>query len=293
MKIRFGFTAGPETPPEALGSLVDDLERLGFDSLWIPEVLMQPTMDPLVALSYAAGRTQRLKLGTHLILPGRHPVTLARQLAHLDRVSNGRLLLVGVIGLPGEADTGAQGVARKERAAAIEEMVPLLRRLWRGEPVDHEGPRHRLTGVTVTPTPRQEPLEMWLGGKAKGALERCGRLGDGWMPGLMLPAEAAALRPQIEASATAAGRQMDPEHFGANLFYASGPLPPAVLEFFKSQRDGDPAEIVPVGFDALRARVREWTDAGFSKFLLRPLVAPDDMQGELERLAAEMLPLTT
>ncbi len=293
MKIRFGYTAGPETAPEALGPLVDDLERLGFDSLWIPEVLLQSTIDPLVALSYAAGRTRKLKLGTHLILPGRHPVTLARQLAHLDRVSDGRLLLVGVLGLPGEADAGAQGVSRKERASAIEEMVPLLRRLWSGEAVDHQGPRYPLAGVTVTPKPRQEPLELWLGGKAKGALERCGRLGDGWMPGLMLPAEAARLRSQIEASAKAAGRQIDPEHFGANLFYASGPLPPEVTEFFRSQRGADPADIVPVGFDALRARVDEWIDAGFSKFLLRPLVAPADMTEELGRLAEEMLPLTT
>ncbi|MDG2305037.1 MAG: LLM class flavin-dependent oxidoreductase [Candidatus Binatia bacterium] len=293
MKIRFGFTIGPETTPEVLGPLVDDLERHGFDSLWVPEVLLQPTLDPMVALAFAAGRTEKLKLGTHLIIPGRHPVTLARQLAHLDRLSGGRLLLVGVIGLPNEADAGAQGVGRKERAATMEEMVPLLRMLWRGEAVDHEGPRYPLSDVTIKPTPTQQPLEVWLGGKAKGALERCGRLGDGWMPGLMLPAEAAALRPQIEASAKAAGREMDPEHFGANLFYASGPMPPQVAEFFKAQRAGDPADIVPVGFDALRDRVREWTDAGFSKFLLRPLVPPDDMHVELDRLAAEMLPLTT
>lgn len=293
MKIRFGFTAGNETTPESLGTLVDDLERLGFDSLWIAEILLQPTLDPLVALSFAAGRTQKLKLGSHLILPGRHPVTLARQLAHLDRVSDGRLLLVGVIGLPNEADAGAQGVERKQRTSVLEEMVPLLRRLWTGEPVDHEGAHFRLTNVTVAPPPRQEPLELWLGGKAKGALSRCGRLGDGWMPGLMLPAEAAALRPRIEEAAAEAGRTMDPEHYGANLFYASGPVPPEVAAFFSSQRGGDPADIVPVGFDALRARIDEWTDAGFSKFLLRPLVPPENMSTELERLADEILPLTT
>lgn len=293
MKIRFGFTAGPETAPEVLGPLVDDLERLGFDSLWIPEVLLQPTLDPLVALSFAAARTTRLKLGTHLILPGRHPVTLARQLAHLDRVSGGRLLLVGVLGLPAEADAGAQGIGRKERAAAMEEMVPLLRRLWSGEPVDHEGPLFTLRGAQVTPRPHQEPLEMWLGGQAKRALARCGRLGDGWMPGLMLPGEAAALRPRIEEAAAAAGREIDPEHFGANLFYASGPLPKAVIDFFESQRGAGGAEIIPVGLDALHARVDEWLEAGFSKFLLRPMVPPAQWTPELEWLAAEILPRST
>lgn len=293
MKIRFGFTVGNETTPESLGTLVDDLERLGFDSLWIAEVLLQPTLDPLVALSFAAGRSKKLKLGSHLILPGRHPVTLARQLAHLDGVSNGRLLLVGVIGLPNEADAGAQGVDRKQRSSILEEMVPLLRRLWTGASVDHEGRHFRLENVTIGPTPCQQPLELWLGGKVKSALVRCGRLGDGWMPGLMLPAEAAALRPQIEAAAAEAGRRMDPEHYGANLFYARGPVPPQVAAFFSSQRGGDPADIIPVGFDALRARIDEWTEVGFSKFLLRPLVPPDDMHRELEQLADEILPRTT
>ena len=293
MKIRFGFTAGPETAPASFGSLVDDLERLGFDSLWIAEVLLQPTLDPLVALSFAAARTKRLKLGTHLILPGRHPVTLARQLAHLDQLSEGRLLLVGVIGLPGEADAGAQGIERKARTAALEEMLPLLRALWRGEPVSHDGARFSLQDVMVTPTPRQRPLEMWLGGKVRSALRRCGRLGDGWMPGLMLPAEAAALRPQIEQAAAEVGREIDPEHFGANLFYSRGPLAPEVADFFRSQRGGDPADLVPVGLDGLRARIDEWIQAGFSKFLLRPLVPPSDMRAELERLADDVLPLST
>lgn len=293
MKIRFGFTAGPETSPEALAALVDGLERLGFDSLWIPEVLLQPTLDPLVALAFAAGRTSKLKLGTHLILPGRHPVTLARQLAHLDRVSGGRLLLVGVLGLPAEADAGAQGIDRRERAAAVEEMVPLLRALWTGEEIDHEGSLFRLRKVRVTPRPTQDPLELWLGGKAKGALDRCGRLGDGWMPGLMLPAEAAALRPRIEEAAGAAGRAIDPEHFGANLFYASGELPEEARRFFESQRGPGGADIVPVGIDALQARIDQWLEAGFSKFLLRPLVPPADPAAELEWLATTVLPRTT
>ena len=88
-------------------------------------------------------------------------------------------------------------------------------------------------------------------------------------------------------------RGIDPEHFGANLFYASGPLPPEVVQLFKTQRAGDPADMVPIGYDAVRARAREWIDAGFSKFLLRPLVPPDDMGAELSRLADEILPLTT
>ena len=294
MKVRFGYTIGPEVGPEDYGSLIDDLERLGFDSVWVPESLQQATLDPIVALTHAAARTERLKLGTHLILPGRHPVTLARQLAQLDRLSKGRLLLVGVLGLPEEADSGAQGIERSRRGAAVDELVPLLRRLWAGETVDHDGPMFPLHAVSITPTPQQQPLELWLAGQVPGALRRCGRLGDGWMPGLVLPEEAAALRVTIEEAAAAAGRTMDPEHYGANLFYAPDGLPELVRDRLAARRpNGVVDALVPTDPEALRRRVGEWLDAGFSKFLVRPMTPPVDPTAALEDLAAELLPLTT
>ncbi len=294
MKVRFGFTIGPEVGPAALTTIVDDLERLRFDSIWIPEAILQPTFDPLVALAFAAGRTERLGLGTHLIIPGRHPVQLARQLAHLDQVSNGRLLLLGVLGLPDEADAGVQGVERRRRGAAMEEAVPLLRRLWAGETVTHDGEFHQFTDAAIAPIPVQEPLELWLAGQVPSALDRCARLGDGWMPGLVDPATAVEMREQLEVAAQAAGRSMDPEHYGINLFYASEPIPPAIAEQMSARRGGrDIAGVTPIGWDALRERANEWVEAGFSKFLLRPLVPPHDWNAELEALAEEILPLTT
>jgi probable F420-dependent oxidoreductase len=293
VKVRFGFTVGPEVSAEQFPGIIDDLERLSFDSVWIPEVLLQSTLDPIVALTFAAARTTRLKLGSHLIIPGKNPVLLARQLAQLDRFSNGRLLIVGVLGLPDEAEAGAQMLGRSERSAALAEVVPLLRRLWSGDTVDHDGARHQLSGVRVTPTPMQEPLEIWLAGQVPAALKRCGEMGDGWMPGLVLPTEAAELRIQIERAAADAGRSVDPEHYGVNLFYSSGPLPAAVADRLSSRRSsGAVDELVPVGMDALRARVDEWLAAGFSKFLVRPVVPPTDWTDELEMLASEILPLT-
>lgn len=292
MKVRFGFTIGPEVDASSFGPIVDDLERLGFDSLWVPEVLLQPTLDPVVALGVAAGRTAKLKLGTHLILPGRHPVHLARQLAHLDHLSDGRLLLLGVLGIPEEADAGVQGVARARRGAAVDEMVPLLRRLWAGETVDHDGEFWSFRGATVRPQPVQEPLEMWLAGQVPGALRRCARLGDGWMPGLVTPAHAGELREILEAEAASLGRTMDPEHYGANLFYSRRPLRPETVAQLDARRGPDMAPMVPIGAEGLRERVDEWLAHGFSKFLVRPVETPDDWGDELAFLADEILPLT-
>src|SRR5256885_11498446 len=100
MKIRFGFTCRGQgdVTLDAFPQLVDDLERLGFDSLWLPEHMLNGPFDPLVGLAHAAARTMRLKLGAYLIVPGRNPVRLARELANLDRLIGGPVLAVYVSG---------------------------------------------------------------------------------------------------------------------------------------------------------------------------------------------------
>lgn len=292
MKVRFGFSCRGQTDLalDDFPQLVDDLERLGFDSIWLPESMLTGAFDPLIGLTYAAARTERLKLGAYLALPGRNPVRLARELANLDRLSRGRLLLIMVLGQPTKPEVMAQDIDKAERGARLDEVLPLLRRLWRGDIVNHDGPRYQLREARVFPTPVQEPLEMWLGGQLPGALRRAGRLGDGWIPGLITPAEAAAKRQLIEAAAAEAGRSMSPEHFGVNLTYSRGPLASAAAEQLRRRRpDLDPHHVIPQSRSALHARVDEWLEAGFSKFLLRPAVPPTNWTAELEMLADDIL----
>jgi probable F420-dependent oxidoreductase len=217
-------------------------------------------------------------------------VRLARELANLDRLSGGRLLLIMVLGQPDEPEMLAQHVTKAERGALLEEVLPLLRRLWSGDVVHHHGPRYQLRDARLSPTPVQAPLEMWLGGQLPGALRRAGRLGDGWIPGLLTPTEAAEKRGRVEAAAAAAGRTIDPEHFGVNLTYSRGPLPEAaVVQLRRRRPDLDPADLVPQSRTALHERVDEWLAVGFSKFLLRPAAPPTDWTAELETLAADIL----
>jgi probable F420-dependent oxidoreductase len=200
------------------------------------------------------------------------------------------LLLIMVLGQPDAAEMLAQNVSKAERGALLEEVLPLLRRLWSGDVVNHDGPRYQLHNARLSPTPVQEPLEMWLGGQAPEALRRAGRLGDGWIPGLITPTEAAEKRRRLEAAAAEAGRSIDPEHFGVNLTYSRGPLPVPVAEQLHRRRpDLDPMDFVPQSRAALHARVDEWLAVGFSKFLLRPVMPPTDWTAELETLAADIL----
>jgi probable F420-dependent oxidoreductase len=295
MKVRIGVGMGAlDGDPGTLGRLVDDLDELGFDSLWLPEVLTAPTLDPLAALAYAAAHNPRLKLGTTMLLPGRNVVRVAKQLATLDRLSAGRLLVTFVPGLAQAPESGAVGVAGPQKGPWMEEAFPLLRRLWAGEPVDHEGAVGTLSGVTLSPLPVQEPLEFWTGGMVPAALERCGRFADGWLPSACTPAEAAAGRVVIDEAAARVGRAISPEHFGVSLAYAPGPLDPALLAALGRARKGvDPATVVPAGPDALRGFLEAFLEVGFSKFVVRPLARPGSWRTELEALAAAVGDLQT
>ena len=140
MKIRIGVGAsGAASTPEALAELVAAVEALGFDSLWLSEVLTGPVLDPMVGLAWAAASHPRLKLGTTMLLPGRNVLRLAKQLASLDVLCRGRLLVTMVPGLTYAPERDAIGVDPKRRGAVIDEALPLLRRLWAGETVSHDG----------------------------------------------------------------------------------------------------------------------------------------------------------
>ena len=146
--------------------------------------------------------------------------------------------------------------------------------------------------MKINPVPVQQPLEMWLGGNVPSALERCGRLSDGWLPSLCTPEEAAAGRVVIEEAAAKAGRTISPEHFGMSIGYASAALDPATARAMAARRPRS-VELTPVGYPALRALLERFIAVGFSKFVLRPIAPPASWRAELETLAAAVGDLQT
>lgn len=297
MKVRIGVSTGlDETEPEHLGLLVDDLQQLGFDSLWVPEILTAPVSDPLTVLAWTAARVDRLKLGTTMVLPGRNPVRLAKQLAGLDRLSGGRLLVTFVAGLPRPAELQALGVDAPARLAQIEELLPLVRRLWSEDAVNHEGPCWQLRDVTVQPRPRQQPLEVWLGGTARASLRRVGELSDGWLPSGCTPEQAAEGRQLVEQTAAEAHRSISPEHFGVSIGYFTDGLPPGFRGTTPGARRPLPPGAVPGTLVELRRLIERFVEAGMSKFVVRPLHplgSAADRALHRRRLAEAVLPLQT
>lgn len=291
LKVRFTVAPvdqGPDIRPFAVAC-----EDLGFDTIWLSDVPLAPGGDPLVSLASAASVTSKLKLGTNLVPLGRNPMILARQLAQLDQLTDGRLLLTLVPGVAQPGEREALGYPTGDRGVVMEEMVDLLRRWWSGETVTHHSDLFDFTEIRVGTAPVQDPLEIWFGGTGPRALERAGRLGDGWLTASLRPDEAAAGRRTIEESAAAAGRVVDPEHFGISMPFAREHIPDATLEAMKRRRpDRSLDGIIPVGAAELEDTVRAHVDGGLSKFVVRQ-VDPTDLRDDLEWLAGVILPLQT
>lgn len=296
MKVHVGVGVGALSlrDHQDFAQLVDDVDELGFDSVWMPEILTLPTVDPLVALAFAAAHNPRLKLGTTLLLPGRNPVRLAKELATLDVLSAGRLLTTFVPGIPRLPESDAAGVDPADRGRLMDEMLPLLGRLWSGEVVSHHGEAADFDDVCLSPLPVQQPLECWTGGTAPAALRRCGRFADGWLPSACTPDEAAEGKEVIDEAADEVGRAISPEHFGVSIGYSHHPLSAkAVQSMLRSRRGVDPASVVPVGIDGLRDLLERFLDVGFSKFVVRPIDTPHSWRAELELLADGVADLQT
>lgn len=286
MKIRIGFglgTSGVSSNHGRFSQLVDSLEGEGFDSLWMSERITGDCPDPLVAMSFAVARTKKLKVGMSvMVLPGRNPVVLAKSLASLDQMSDGRLLPAFGLGAPNSAEHQAFGVERGARSSWFNEALPLMRRLWTETGVHHQGERFSLSDVTVRPQPIQQPLEVWLGGQAPSELRRIGRLADGWLASFVTPETAAAGCAAIDAEAGAHGRVIERDHFGALIVYRrSGELPEHLTRRLKARYpDLDLNAVMPV-VDDLPDLIQGFVEVGLTKFVLVPAAEPASWSEEL------------
>ncbi|MBL7494811.1 TIGR03854 family LLM class F420-dependent oxidoreductase [Frankia sp. CNm7] len=293
MKVRIGVGfAG--VPGEALSGLVKKVAQLDIDSLWFSEQVSMATVDPMVGMSWALARTNRLKVGTGVaVLPGRNPALFAKQLASLASLAPGRVLPVVGLGPARAAERSAFPVPPGRRGAVFDEALTVVRRLLSEESVTHDGEFFQLDAIGIGERPAR-PLDLWLGGATPVALRRIGRLGDGWLASLVTPAEAAAGIDAINTAAAEAGRAVDQEHFGLSLRVAFKEPPAAQLAAIQARRpDADPGVFVPVGWDAARAVIADFVAAGVSKFVIYPAVPPEGLPAFLDAFVPELTPLQT
>ncbi|WP_035858084.1 TIGR03854 family LLM class F420-dependent oxidoreductase [Cryptosporangium arvum] len=293
MKIRIGVGTG-SLPAGALERLVSRLEELDVDSLWLSEQLSARSVDPMAGLAWALARTERLKVGTGVVvLPGRNPVLFAKELATLALLAPRRVLPAVGLGPARASERGAFPVPPGRRGAVFDEALTVVRRLLSEPTVSFHGDHFSFDDIGIGEWPERRP-DIWLGGAVPAALERVGRFGDGWLASRQTPAETAAGIVSINAAAERAGREIEPDHFGLSLPVAFGSLPDGTAAALRARRpDVDPAELVPVGWPAIAATIERYVEAGVTKFVLYPVITPEEWDTFLDAFAEHAKPLET
>jgi alkanesulfonate monooxygenase SsuD/methylene tetrahydromethanopterin reductase-like flavin-dependent oxidoreductase (luciferase family) len=192
-------------------------ERHGLDSVWVLDRLVYESLAPLPLLAAVAAVTERVKIGTSILLANLwNPMLLAKEVATIQRMSEGRFILGMAVGAR-EADFQAVGVPMKGRGRRFEETVALLRRATSGQPVDHQGQAFQVrVGPVALPGTPATPL--WLGGFAEAAVRRAVRLGDGFIVGGRGPEYGREAVPLVRKLAAEAGRDVKTFPIAAGMY---------------------------------------------------------------------------
>lgn len=303
MAIRAGFGIAnfPFDAPRSWFEWVQLLETHRVDSVWQTDRLVSadPYLETISVMATLAGCTERIKFGMNAIVaPLRDPLILAKQCATIDYLSNGRLLPMFGVGYPNAIEWRTTGRSAGDRGARSSEIFELLNLLWTQESVTFEGKFFQYKDAMINPRPIQQPLPLWIGGNAEPALKRTARLGSGWIGGIATPEQVRHAIDTIRTEATALGRKIDADHFGATLAYRIGTLDDPVIGQFPLVRRagiGDEIDLRPllaVGSVAdIIARIETYKAAGASKFVLLPIALGDrDVFDQTRRACEEILP---
>jgi probable F420-dependent oxidoreductase len=280
------------------------VEELGYDAIWVSEHILFhiPTFDAITTMAALAARTRRIRIGSAIVLlPLRPPAAVAKAVATLDIIANGRITLgVGVGGeYPKEFDVC--GVPVHERGGRTNEAIEILRALWTQDLASYHGKYFQFTDIAMRPKPVQAGgPPIIVGGRSDTAMRRAARLGDGYMPYLFTPKQYAESLHKIRAYADAAGRQLP--HFQATLYQfiyvadayeaafqqANARLSTNYNQPFDKLVDRYCAVGTP---EACMARLRQYIDAGARDIILVPTTAgAADFLQQAQRLARDVLP---
>lgn len=273
-----------DVPARPLLALAERAERTGYDSVWVGDsIVARPRHEPLSMLAALAARTQRVTIGTAVLLPVlRHPVVMAHQVATVDRIAEGRLVLG--VGIATDNPTtrhefAAVAVDFERRVGRMNDHLGICRRLWAGERITHHSDFYDIDDVAVSPTPHRDGgPPIWVAGSSAAAQRRIGERYDGWMPIGPVEGFAPGLN-EVHAAATAAGRDPgsiatatyltvsiddDPsraEQVLDDYLAAYYPAPPAAMKALQATYAGTA--------DGLMAWVQEFTNAGAQHLILR------------------------
>ncbi len=313
MPVTFGCSMpsrGTMSSPDSLRSLAQRAEALAYDSIWVSDHIIlprqvasfypyaengvatftpdQPYYEPIATLNFLAGCTQRVRLGTHvLIIPYRNPVTTAKQLSTLDVLSGGRVILGAGVGWM-EEEFQALGLDTfAQRGAVTDEYLQLYKELWTKEYPEFQGEHFQISGAGFEPKPVQKPhIPIWIGGHTGPAIRRAAKLADGWMPiglrppAILEPEEMAAKIARLRTLTVRAGRPEDAVDvtFSTSVAFDDSPTQA------RRMMTGRPEQIA--------SDLRQYQDLGVKNFIIG--FAGDEaavLQDNMEKFSRQVMPL--
>lgn len=201
--------AGEQARPELIRRFAVRAEEMGLSDVWVSEHIIVPRAqfprsplfyDAVLTLTWVSAVTQRVRLGTSvLVLPMRHPLPLAKELATLHNLSGGRLILGAGVGWL-EPEFAALGVPFRERGRRMDEGIAMMRAVWTHDPVTFQSEHipARIIDMTMAPLPAS-PIPIWIGGSSEAALRRATRIADGWHGSRLTAEEAAPIVKRLRA----------------------------------------------------------------------------------------------
>lgn len=301
-------THAPKDQPldfDLVGSTAEWAEKAGFDAIWAGDHIFHAWqfMEALTVLSYVAGRTKTIELGTGVMLmPMRQLSVAASQIATLSILSKGRFNLGMGIGGEWPLEWVAARVPTKERGPRLDEMLPLLRRLFSGETIDFDGRFNTLPGVSLSPKPPHIPF--YLAGRAPLALERVGKYADGWIGFFLTPKGFKRDVTLIDEARERAGRLDQPFKRGILLNYHFAKDREAAMNEALALNLGFPKELTLAGSpeqlmnfavggttDHIVERLQDYIDQGCDLITVAPMRKDNaGNQEDMQRFAEEVLP---
>ena len=306
--IQFGAHYAPISRDGRTGPMeaAVQAEEWGYDSFWVPETLTRPQMDPLVLLAAIAQRTQRIRLGTAvLILPIRSPFHLTKAAVSVAALSNERFTLGVGVGGPAPKDFEVEGVDLRQRGRISDENLDILHRLLSETNVSYQGRYRQFTDVTMKPdSVHAPPFPIWIGGSwhdgiADGVLRRAARYANGFLTHDTPIEGYRRAQTKIKEYARSYGRDLDGFEWATDIYTYLADSKEQAIDRLASEMKEHPVfspELHPEnGYglgtpgDCIEA-IERYVDLGINHIILFPVCPPDQMMGEYEVLAKEVIP---
>ena len=290
--MKFGLRlpgAGPYAGPEAVSAFAQKAEELGFDSVWMTDHIALPVdvqtrypyredgkffwppetpyLDTILTLTWAAAATERIQVGTSVLIAGwHHPVNTAKALATLDVLNGGRTIVgIGTGWMREQFEI--LGSPFETRGARTTEYIALLKHLFTEDLIDFQGEHFQFSGFKFYPKPARRPsIPIWCGGKSEGVLRRVAAVGDGWHPLYITPDELEEKLKRLEGYLAQHGRTLD------EITLSARPVDQATLD---------------------EETIERYTQLGVKLLIADTSFAHDSLQGVLEEidvLADQLMP---